>query len=169
MRRLIRWTMLTILPFTGTAYADCFEDAAAYQHLNANVLRALAWQESRNQPNSLRHNTNGSIDYGVMQINSVHLPELSRYGIDRTTLLDPCKSVYIAAWHLRRQVLKYGETWKAVGAYHSETPVLRDQYATQVRHILERWTREGLIIDATGSTTAHWPSGVRRENSTDHP
>ncbi|MDN7177109.1 lytic transglycosylase domain-containing protein [Caballeronia sp. SEWSISQ10-4 2] len=127
------------------ARADCFDDAAAYQYVNPTVLRALAWQESRNRPDATHVNRDGSVDYGVMQINSIHLPELSRYGVDRLTLLEPCKNVYIAAWQLRRMMLKYGDTWTAVGAYHSETPALRDQYAAQVARVLQRWIAAGWV------------------------
>jgi soluble lytic murein transglycosylase-like protein len=74
-----------------------------------------------------------------MQINSVHLPVLARYGISRGTLLEPCKNVYIAAWHLRQMMNKYGDTWAAIGAYHSETPSLRDEYARQIVAILRQW------------------------------
>ena len=53
--------------------------------------------------------------------------------------MKPCANVYIAAWHLRQQMNKYGNTWQAVGAYHSETPALRDQYAQQIVGILRKW------------------------------
>ena len=123
----------------SAAHADCFDDAAAYQKVNPLILRAIAWQESHNRPNALHKNANGSIDYGVMQINSVHLPVLSHYGISSQVLMQPCKNVYIAAWHLRREMNKYGNSWRAVGGYHSETPALRDQYAHQIMGILNRW------------------------------
>jgi soluble lytic murein transglycosylase-like protein len=121
------------------AYGNCFDDAAAYQHVNPLILRAIAWQESRNRPDAKHINANGSIDYGVMQINTIHLPTLARYGIDREALMSPCKNIYIAAWQLRRQVIRYGNTWAAVGAYHSATPALRDEYARQIVAILRRW------------------------------
>jgi hypothetical protein len=122
-----------------TARANCFDDAAAYQHVNPLILRAIAWQESRNQPGATHLNANGSTDYGVMQINSIHLVALSRYGIARDALMSPCKNIYIAAWQLRRQIVKYGNTWAAIGAYHSATPALRDGYARQIAAILRRW------------------------------
>jgi soluble lytic murein transglycosylase-like protein len=53
--------------------------------------------------------------------------------------MEPCKNVYIAAWHLRHQMNKYGNTWQAVGAYHSETPALRDKYSQQIAAILRKW------------------------------
>nr|WP_232431359.1 lytic transglycosylase domain-containing protein [Cupriavidus sp. UYPR2.512] len=121
------------------AHANCFDDAAAYQHVNPLILRAIAWRESHNQPGAVHMNTNGSTDYGVMQINSIHLGALSRYGITRDELMAPCKNIYIAAWQLRRQIMKYGNTWAAVGAYHSATPVLRDEYARQIAAILRHW------------------------------
>jgi soluble lytic murein transglycosylase-like protein len=121
------------------ARADCFDDAAAWQHLNPLILRAIAWQESHNHADATHANANGSTDYGVMQINSIHLPELARYGIRRDALMVPCKNVYIAAWHLRKQVVRYGNTWTAVGAYHSATPAMRDDYARRIAGIIERW------------------------------
>jgi soluble lytic murein transglycosylase-like protein len=121
------------------ARANCFDDAAAYQHVNPLILRAIAWQESHNRADAMHVNANGSVDYGVMQINTIHLPALARYGIGKEALMSPCKNVYIAAWQLRRQVIKYGNTWAAVGAYHSATPALRDGYARQIAGILRRW------------------------------
>lgn len=126
------------------ARADCFDEAARYQKVNPLILRAIAWQESHNHPDALHKNDNGSVDYGLMQINSIHLPTLSQYGISTGTLMEPCKNVYIAAWHLRQKMNKYGNTWHAVGAYHSETPTLRDRYAHQIADILSRWN----LLDA---------------------
>ena len=121
------------------AHADCFDEAAQYQKVNPLILRAIAWQESHNRADAVNRNANGSTDYGVMQINSVHLPTLSKYGISQSTLMEPCKNVYIAAWHLRQKMNKYGNTWAAVGAYHSESPPLRDRYAQDIAAILRRW------------------------------
>jgi soluble lytic murein transglycosylase-like protein len=131
--------VIATLLAAGQARADCFDEAAKYQKVNPLILRAIAWQESHNRPEALHKNANGSTDYGLMQINSVHLPVLAQYGISTSTLMEPCKNVYIAAWHLRQQMNKYGNTWQAVGAYHSETPSLRDQYARQIVAILQKW------------------------------
>ena len=130
---------LAALVSAGSARADCFDEAAGYQKVNPLILRAIAWQESHNRPTAVHKNANGSTDYGVMQINSVHLPVLAQYGISQGTLMEPCKNVYIAAWHLRQKMNKYGNTWAAVGAYHSETPSLRDEYARQIVAILRKW------------------------------
>ncbi|SNT10264.1 Transglycosylase SLT domain-containing protein [Noviherbaspirillum humi] len=120
--------------------AYCLDSAAAYHQVNPLILRAIAWQESRGNPNAFRGNTNGSYDIGMMQINTIHARELGRYGIQMGHLYNPCIAAYVAAWHYRRQIDRYGNTWAAVGAYHSHTPHLRDKYAGQVKRILEKWT-----------------------------
>jgi soluble lytic murein transglycosylase-like protein len=130
---------LALAAASPLAHADCFDEAAQYQKVNPLILRAIAWQESHNRPDAVSRNANGSTDYGVMQINSVHLPTLSKYGISKSTLMEPCKNVYIAAWHLRQKMNKYGNTWAAVGAYHSESPPLRDRYAQDIAAILRQW------------------------------
>ncbi|CCD29718.1 Lytic transglycosylase, Invasion protein (pilT homolog) [Candidatus Glomeribacter gigasporarum BEG34] len=128
---LMIWTM-------PLACADCFEDAARYQSVNPQILRAIAWLESRNRADAVHKNNNGSTDYGLMQINSVHLAALSRYGIVPEMLMHPCVSIYIAAWHLRQKMNRHGNTWQAVGAYHSEKPERRHWYARQIIQILRK-------------------------------
>jgi lysozyme-related protein Hpa2 len=125
-------------PAKAQAEVDCFASAGAYQHVSPTVLRAIAWQESHGNAGAIHRNTNGSVDYGMMQINSVHLSALSHYGVSAGDLMDPCASVFVAAWYLHRMVAKYGYTWKAVGAYHSETPAERDRYARSIEAIVER-------------------------------
>jgi len=122
------------------ARADCIDDAAARHQVNAMVLRAIGWHESRLQPQALGHNANGSIDVGAFQINSVHLSELGRHGVDRAALADGCTSAEVAAWHYRRQVEHHGNSWQAVGTYHSATPGRAAWYANQIASILMRWS-----------------------------
>jgi hypothetical protein len=124
---------------TVAAHADCIDDAAGRHQVNALVLRAIGWHESRLQPAAVGRNANGSIDLGAFQINSVHLSELRHYGIDRAALADGCVSAEVAAWHYRRQVELHGPGWRAVGAYHSHTPARAAWYANQIAAILMRW------------------------------
>ena len=132
-------TALLIAFATLAARADCIADAAARHHVSGDVLRAIGWQESRLQPLALGRNANGSIDVGAFQINSTHLGELARYGVDRAALNDGCVSAEVAAWHYRRQVDREGDTWLAVGAYHSRTPARAAGYANRIAAILMRW------------------------------
>ena len=121
------------------ACANCFDDAAAWQGVHAGVLRAIALQENRRCDATVHNNRNGTVDIGCMQINSVHLPELASFNITRESLADPCTNIYVGARHYKKMVLKYGNTWKAVGAYHSENPTYRDGYARRVEAIFRRY------------------------------
>ncbi|KMZ11999.1 hypothetical protein BHUM_02943 [Candidatus Burkholderia humilis] len=118
---------------------DCFEQAGAYQGVNPLVLRAVAWCESKGDAAAINHNTNGSIDIGQLQINSIHFPDLARDGIPHRALIDPCVNVFVAAWLLKQKMVKYGNTWQAIGAYHSESPKHRDAYARSIQSIFVSW------------------------------
>lgn len=137
--RVIALSAVLCFGVAPVARADCFDAAAQYHQVNPWILRAIAWAESHNQPSAVHRNENGSVDYGLMQINSVHLDELKPFGVSTGTLMQGCPNVYVAAWHLKRQMQKYGNTWLAVGAYHSETPALRDRYAAQILVVLRDW------------------------------
>ncbi|WP_436286579.1 lytic transglycosylase domain-containing protein [Robbsia andropogonis] len=138
-RQRMRWRralLLIGLSMPVAAWADCFDAAAAYQGVNPMVLRAIAWVESRGNPNAEHHNENGTVDIGELQINSIHLPELRTYGVSMRALRNECVNIYVAAWHLKKQIVRYGNNWNAVGAYHSAIPHLRDEYAALVRGAL---------------------------------
>lgn len=144
-RALLSSACLAATLVANASFANCFEQAAAYHQVNSLVLRAIAWQESRARPNATHVNKNGSIDYGMMQINSIHLRELSRYGLSSDKLMQSCTSVYVAAWHLRKMMNKYGNSWTAIGAYHSETPGERDNYARSISRLLAQTSaKEGI-------------------------
>jgi soluble lytic murein transglycosylase-like protein len=132
--------------FMLPARADCFDDAAQYHSVNPWILRAIAAQESRFNPAAVHPvNSNGSRDHGMTGINDILLPELAGYGITAGDLRDGCKSVFLAGWHLRRMVNKFGNTWAAVGAYNSKTPSKRDLYAEKIRRIINFWIARGII------------------------
>ncbi|EDZ97645.1 Lytic transglycosylase catalytic [Burkholderia sp. H160] len=118
---------------------DCFDKAGAYQGVNPLVLRAVAWRESKGDATAINRNANGSIDVGQLQINSIHFPELKSQGIPHRALTDPCVNIFVAAWLLKQKMVRYGNTWRAIGAYHSESPHERDAYARSIQAILVNW------------------------------
>ncbi|WP_235582331.1 lytic transglycosylase domain-containing protein [Rhizobacter sp. Root1221] len=130
--------MLLCLAATA-AGADCIDQAAQHHGVNAHVLRAIGWHESRLRPDALARNRNGTWDIGAFQINSQHLAALARHGIDARALGDGCTSAFVAAWHYGRQVQRHGNTWRAVGAYHSHTPARSAWYANAIAGVLMGW------------------------------
>lgn len=120
---------------------DCISSASRYHNVNETILRAIAWHESKMNSWAVHKNRDGSYDLGAMQTNTVHLAELAKYGIGPKHLFDPCVSAYVGAWRYRKMINKYGNTWAAVGAYHSETPFHRDKYSRLIYDVVESWKK----------------------------
>lgn len=137
------------------ARADCVSDAAAFHAVNDGVLRAILWNESHMNGAAVNRNTNGSIDVGIGQMNSQHFAELRRLGVTPQMLMEPCVGTYVAAWHLAKQVQALGNTWQAVGSYHSRTPILNQGYANGVAATMKTW---GLL------SPSFWPFPAAPKN-----
>ncbi len=129
--------------------AACWDDAATRYGVAPELLRAMARVESSLNPDALNlsHTSRtGSIDIGLMQINSRWLPALAQYGIDGTALRDPCTNVQVGAWILADLFRRFGVTWEAVGAYNAACTSLkghdckaaRMRYAWRVYRALQR-------------------------------
>lgn len=110
----------------------CFDQAAQIHGVNPQVLRAIGMVESSLRPGVVTVNKNATNDFGLMGVNSVHLERLAAFGIDRHELLKPCSNVLVGAWLLRQRIEAYGNTWFAIGAYHSKTPSKNRTYQLRV-------------------------------------
>lgn len=119
---------------TGKAAAFCFEEAGAVYGISPVLLQAIAKVESSMNPLAINRNTNGSYDYGLMQINSSWHDTLGR---DSWLMLsDPCFNAHVGAWILSQCIGTYGYTWEAVGCYNATKPQRRKAYAWKVRRQL---------------------------------
>jgi soluble lytic murein transglycosylase-like protein len=118
--------------FASFANADCIDDAAIYFTLDPLLVRAIAQHESGMRSLAINRNANGSVDIGLMQINSGWLPTLVRAGIAPQSLWNPCVNAYVGAWILKSNIARFGPTWKAVGAYNAASPAKQLRYANQI-------------------------------------
>jgi len=111
---------------------QCIPAASTYHQVNAAVLKAILMVESGLNAWEVRRNNNGTLDVGMAGINSIHFPEMAKFGIAPGQLLDACVATYVAAWHLKKGMNKYGNTWFGIAAYHSVTPYLNNRYQVLV-------------------------------------
>lgn len=96
-------------------------------------------------------NPNGTDDYGPMQINSIWVPVLARYGITRAELrYNGCVNVSVGAWILQRRIAQTGALWSGIGAYHSAVPGLARRYEIHVYRAL-RALNENLVEAVNGA------------------
>lgn len=113
------YLLIFILFFTPFAFRFCFKEAGERYNIDAHILRAIAKQESNFQASSIHQNSQ-TTDLGLMQINSVWLKKLSRFGITRQVLLEkPCVNVMVGAWILATNFKTHGRNWNSIGAYNA--------------------------------------------------
>ena len=116
MRIRILLTLLLLCVLATTASGDCFGTAGQMYGINPRLLKAIAKIASNFDPTAVHWNTNGSYDYGMMQINSCWRSTLG----DRWQYLsDPDYNVMVGAWVLRQCMQKYGYSWDAVACYNT--------------------------------------------------
>ena len=128
------------------AQASCLEDVAHKYQLPSRLLLSIAITESGANPLVISQvNKNGTIDIGLMQINSSWLPKLKEYGISKVDLLKPCVSIDVAGWVISQNISQYGYIWKAVGAYNSRNTKAQDLYIEKVASVYQRLESKGIM------------------------
>ena len=118
------------------AATRCADAAAAYHKVNPAILKAIIKVESGGNPLARNLNANGTEDIGIGQYNSGNLGALSPFGVGPSDLYDSCVGTYVSAWHLAKQVKAYGNTWFAIGAYHSTTPYFNKRYQALINNAM---------------------------------
>ncbi|MDX9668631.1 lytic transglycosylase domain-containing protein [Pseudomonas sp. P5_152] len=106
----------------GLSFASdrCFESSAKAYNIDANLIRAIAWQESNFRIDAKNVNKNGSTDLGVMQINGIHYDRLSAMGIQQSDLAsNGCLNVFVGTFILAEIFKKHGMNWNSVGIYNA--------------------------------------------------
>jgi len=130
-----------------TPYDDLFEESAAKYGVDPNLLRAIAKHESGMRPTAISGiNTNGTKDYGLMQINE-RTAKAMKVAID--DLLNPRVSIDTAGKLLRAMKSELGQYYNPftlISAYNVGSP-------TVVKN-------KGKIVNVsyTSSVWYHWQS-----------
>lgn len=119
---------------------QCSIAAALRYNIPANVMLAVAEQEG-GRPGAVVPNTNDTVDYGSMQLNSAYIQSLARYGIRPEYVLAPgCYSYNLAAWRIRNHIRDDGgDLWTRVANYHSRTPSKNRPYRALIMAKGARW------------------------------
>ena len=128
MIKILLGLFVTGLSLLGTSYDPIFEKAGRDFGIESSLLKRIATIESSLNPLAINQNKNGTVDIGLMQINSMHLRGLSKIGVTREALLDPEVNVYVGALLLSSHIRKRGYNLEAIGCYHSANPVFKNQW-----------------------------------------
>lgn len=142
-RHLTRWAHVGMLAVCGACAQaadgalvgerNCWVEAANRYGVSPQVLYAIARTESGLKPMAVgKQSKNGTVDIGMMQINSSWLPTLARFGIRYEDLWEPCLNIHVGAWVLANNIRQHGNTWQAIGAYNAKSKEKQLTYAWKV-------------------------------------
>lgn len=117
--------ILFFLSFSVKAF--CFNEAGKKYKIDPALLKSIAIHESSLNNKAINNNKNKkgktlSTDYGLMQINSIHIPGLIKKGIIKSKddlLNKPCLNIQIGAWILAQHLQKCGVNWRCLGSYNA--------------------------------------------------
>ncbi|HHW7483920.1 TPA: lytic transglycosylase domain-containing protein [Escherichia coli] len=142
-----RSILITKMSFASSA---CFNEAGTMFRIEPNLIKAIALVESNLKKDSIgknrdKKNNIKSFDYGLMQINQMHIPMLKKRGIikDERDLLDnPCLNIKIGTEILYKHFSRCGMTWQCLGTYNAgfamDNQKKRLQYAQKIYIVYTR-------------------------------
>jgi hypothetical protein len=122
---------------------DCMYWASRTYGVPMNVLTGIRTVEGGHVGQSVA-NINGTRDLGIMQINSLWVPQLAQiWHVDYATAYravrdSGCENVYIGAWILKQKVAQTGTLYNGIAYYHSATPYYGKPYANKVVMVMAR-------------------------------
>lgn len=152
--RSLWWILLvlvSLLPLQVSAF--CFQDAGQRYKQDPLLLEAIGIKESglhQQAMNQNRDKKSGKVlssDYGVMQVNTIHVNRLIQMGLisrPEDLLADACFNVQVGAWVLAQHLRVCGNTWRCLGSYNAGFAASTTQenkrlrYAQDVRLIYNR-------------------------------
>lgn len=130
----------------GPATIECVIEASKRQKVPANVLLALASMESGKNGQFVK-NTNGSLDIGHFQINTIHFGARGHFKNLPITQKDVawrgCYNAELAAWLLAKSLndpaASHQDFWTRAANYHSKTPKYNTIYKNKLVPFAVQW------------------------------
>jgi soluble lytic murein transglycosylase-like protein len=120
---------------TGEIVLNCLLAASANYNVPPVVLYSIMLVEG-GKNGEVSKNTNNTYDLGIMQINTLWLPELAEHWKLTPTetafaiVNDPCTNFNVAAWILKKKIAEAdGSLINGIAFYHSRTPKFGVKYA----------------------------------------
>ena len=111
---------------------ECINSAAVQYHVPATIIVTVLEIEG-GKVGMASKNTNGTFDFGPMQINSIWLNKLRAYGFTQDDLqYNPCINVWVGTWILSQRIANSPEFWRGVASYHSYSLPENTAYKSKV-------------------------------------
>ena len=112
----------------------CVRAASSHFKIHPKVIKSIIAVEG-GKIGTMSKNSNGTYDMGIMQINTIHLPDIKRKFPRigwKEVAYQPCINIGIGSWILHQRLSETDNFWKGVGNYHSKTPKYRKRYLKKI-------------------------------------
>lgn len=119
---------LALAGLGSAVQASCEVQAAEHHSVAVQVLQAVMRVESTSPVRSVVQEPDGTFDVGAGRVGRFSVAALSSAGVVPSGANSACLLAYVTAWHLGRQVQRYGNTWWALGAFSSEATYYNNRY-----------------------------------------
>lgn len=114
---------------------SCLDSASKKNGVDKNIMLSIMAIEG-GQVGTESVNKNGSIDYGIMQINTVTIKDLrDRFGLNYTIEQirdDECVNIDVSAKVLSQKIKEAGDMWEGVGDYNSRNEPAHSIYRNKI-------------------------------------
>jgi soluble lytic murein transglycosylase-like protein len=131
------------------ALSECLLAASQLYNVPISVLTGIMRVEGGHAGQAVA-NTDGTSDLGVMQVNSIWVPQLARlWNVDYATAYgavrdDGCENIYIGSWILKQKIAQTGTLYNGIAYYHSARKKLGGPYANKVISMM--WAPEPILF-----------------------
>ena len=133
MRYIIICIFCTLNLLATTKFDAYFVEAGKTYNVPPLLLKKIATIESGLNPKALGKNKNGTFDYGLMQINTIHLKKYKhQYGMTEEQMMNPEINIHIGAKLISGIIAKHGFNFEAIGRYHSNTPEHKQKWSKKL-------------------------------------
>ncbi|MBD3809342.1 MAG: lytic transglycosylase domain-containing protein [Sulfuricurvum sp.] len=138
MKKIVLFLLfVSVLSAKVSDYDPYFDEAGKHYNIPPLLLKNIAKIESSGNPNAIRINDNGTKDYGLMQINSIHFRRLAQWGINEHNIMDPKINIFVGSWLLSEHIKTHGFNLQAIGNYHSKTPIYKEKWLRRLSDALK--------------------------------
>lgn len=118
---------------------SCLNTAAIIYHIPIPLILSVIKKENGHNGDAIKNKSNGTYDYGVMQINEIWLPKISGYGYTKKDIqFNACKNVMVGTWILAQSIAEGKDIWRGVGNYHSHTPRHNESYRNDISNTYQK-------------------------------
>lgn len=119
---------------------ECINQSAIYYNIPATLIISVLLTEG-GYVGTATKNHNGTFDYGPMQVNTIWLKELAKYGIRREDIqYNACINVQVGTWILSQKIFESNEVKHGIGGYNSYSLPQNMKYRNKVTGIYKDLT-----------------------------